>query len=232
MDSLEKKLSYSFKDKNLLKSALTHISYLKSYKTNNFSHYEILEFLGDALVNLFIVDILVESFPNKREGDLSPVKSFLVSEEFLSSLAKYLELDKHILISKGEEIKGSRQNNSILCDVFEAIWAAIYIDSGRDLNLLKELFNKAFKDEILKIIKENRVKQDYKTILQEITQKKYRERPIYSLQKVEGPQHDKQFYVECSFKEAKSYGKGKSKKEAEQQAAKEMLKNLGFFPIN
>ncbi|ACG57199.1 Ribonuclease III [Hydrogenobaculum sp. Y04AAS1] len=221
MDSfelLEEKIGYRFKDKNLVKKAFTHISFSKSSE-----NYEVLEFLGDALVNFMTVNILVEAFPNKKEGELSQLKSFLISEEFLASLAKSLNFEKYILISKGEELKGSNKNPSILCDVFEAFWAAIYIDSGYDCKLTKSLFEHHFKSQILEMVNSNSLKQDYKTALQEITQKKWKERPIYNVISVEGPEHRKTFTVECLFKDLRTTGKGNSKKYAEQEAAKNML---------
>lgn len=218
---LEEKIGYVFKDKNLLKRAFTHISYSRSAE-----NYEVLEFLGDALVNFLIVSLLVETFPNKREGELSQLKSFLISEEFLSKMAKDLGFDKFILLSKGEELKGSKNNPSILCDVFEAFWAAFYLDSDKDFKLLKEIFERHFKEKILSVINSDSLKQDYKTILQELTQKRWRERPTYKIISVEGPEHKKSFTIECSFKELKTIGKGFSKKHAEQEAAKHMLEHL------
>ncbi len=218
---LEDKIGYTFKNPNLIKKAFTHISFSKSSE-----NYEVLEFLGDALVNFITVNILVEAFPNKKEGELSQLKSFLISEEFLASLAKSLSFDKYILISKGEELKGSNKNPSILCDVFEAFWAAIYIDSGYNCILVKELFEKHFKNKILELVSSNSLKQDYKTALQEITQKKWKERPIYNIISVEGPEHRKTFTVECRFKDYKTLGKGNSKKYAEQEAAKYMLQMI------
>jgi ribonuclease-3 len=224
MDSfelLEEKIGYRFKNKNLVKKAFTHISFSKSSE-----NYEVLEFLGDALVNFLTVNLLVEAFPGKKEGELSQLKSFLISEEFLSELARSFDFDKYILISKGEGIKGSNKNPSILCDVFEAFWAAIYIDSDYDCKLVRGLFEHHFKSKILQIVNSNSLKQDYKTMLQEITQKKWKERPIYNVVSIEGPEHKKTFTVECSFKDFKSVGKGNSKKQAEQEAAKQMLQSI------
>ncbi len=218
---LEERIGYKFKNPNLIKKAFTHISFSKSAE-----NYEVLEFLGDALVNFITVNILVEAFPNKKEGELSQLKSFLISEEFLASLAKSFDFDKYILLSKGEETKGSNKNPSILCDVFEAFWAAVYIDSGYDCVLVKRLFEYHFKSKILELVTSNSLKQDYKTALQEITQKKWKERPSYSVISVEGPEHRKIFTVECKFKGHTAIGKGSSKKYAEQEAAKQMLQIL------
>ena len=214
LKELEEKLGYTFKDKSLLERAITHISYDKR------NHYETLEFLGDSLVNFFIVDLLVEHYPKKREGFLSPLKAYLISEEFFNILAEKLNLRKFIRIKRG------RINETIIGDVFEALWAAVYLDTGRDANFTRELFYKHFKDEVIKAIKEGRVKIDYKTKLQEITQKHWKERPSYRLISVEGPEHEKKFIVEASIREFRTLGEGKTKKEAEQKAAQEMIKKL------
>ena len=214
LKELEEKLGYTFKDKSLLERAITHISYDKR------NHYETLEFLGDSLVNFFIVDLLVEHYPKKREGFLSPLKAYLISEEFFNILAEKLNLRKFIRIKRG------RINETIIGDVFEALWAAVYLDTGRDANFTRELFYKHFKDEVIKAIKEGRVKIDYKTKLQEITQKHWKERPSYRLISVEGPEHEKKFIVEASIREFRTLGEGKTKKEAEQRAAQEMIKKL------
>ena len=214
LKELEEKLGYTFKDKSLLERAVTHISYDKK------NHYETLEFLGDSLVNFFIVDLLVEHYPKKREGFLSPLKAYLISEEFFNILAEKLNLRKFIRIKRG------KVNETIIGDVFEALWAAVYLDSGRDANFTRELFYKHFKEEVIKAIKEGRVKIDYKTKLQEITQKHWKERPSYRLISVEGPEHEKKFIVEASIKDYRTLGEGKTKKEAEQKAAQEMIKKL------
>ncbi len=214
LKELEEKLGYTFKDKSLLERAITHISYDRR------NHYETLEFLGDSLVNFFIVDLLVEHYPKKREGFLSPLKAYLISEEFFNILAEKLNLRKFIRIKRG------KVSEAIVGDVFEAVWAAVYLDSGRDANFTRELFYKHFKEEIIRAIMEGRVKIDYKTKLQEITQKHWRERPSYRLISVEGPEHEKRFIVEASIRDFRTLGKGRTKKEAEQEAAREMIKKL------
>jgi ribonuclease-3 len=216
-EEVEERVGYKFRNRELLKQAFTHVSYAR---TSGGSHYEILEFLGDALLNFIIVDILVEEFPEKREGALASLKAYLISEEFFNELAKELELPKYILISRG------KKNVSIVGDVFEALWAAIYIDSGRDCNLVKELFSRLFRNKILETIRTHKIKRDYKTLLQEITQKRWRERPSYRVISVEGPEHAKIFTVESSIRGVSAVGRGRSKKEAEQEAAKRLVKKL------
>ncbi len=223
---LEEKLGYRFKDPSLLKQAFTHVSYAKEKGTK---HYENLEFLGDSILNFMIVDILVSEFPQKREGTLATLKAYLISEDFFHELAQELQLSGYILMSRGETERGHVNNISIISDVFEALWAAIYIDSGRDCNLVKELFGKLFREKIVNMIKEGKVRKDFKTELQEITQKKWKERPTYRVMSVEGPSHDRVFSVECTIKELRTVGRGKSKKQAEQEAAKKMVELLTSF---
>jgi ribonuclease-3 len=216
-EELESRIGYTFRDRDLLRQALTHVSYARDRGTR---HYETLEFLGDALLNFLIVDILVEEFPGKREGALASLKAYLISEEFFNELARDLDLVPYILISRG------KKNVSIIGDVFEALWAAVYIDSGRDVNLVRELFRKLFRDKIIEVIRTHRIKKDYKTLLQEITQKRWKERPVYRVISVEGPEHAKVFTVEGSIRGYSAVGKGKSKKEAEQEAAKHLVRKL------
>ncbi len=222
-EELEEKLGYRFKDPTLLEQAFTHVSYAKERGTK---HYENLEFLGDSLLNFLIVDLLVSEFPTKREGTLATLKAYLISEDFFHELACELQLAKYILMSRGESDRAHPYNISIVSDVFEALWAAIYLDSGKDCNLVKELFNSLFREKIINLIKEGRVRKDFKTELQEITQKRWKERPTYRVMSVEGPSHDRTFSVECSIRDMRTIGTGKSKKQAEQEAAKKMVELL------
>jgi len=216
-EELEERLGYSFENKDILKQALTHVSYARD---RGVPHYETFEFLGDALLNFLIVDILTSEFPNKREGALASLKAYLISEEFFNELARRLNLQDYILISRG------KKNASIVGDVFEALWAAVYIDSGRNWDVVKETFCKLFKDEIVQRVRNHRVKKDYKTMLQEITQRLWKERPTYRVVGVEGPEHAKLFTVESSIKGISAVGRGRSKKEAEQEAAKKLVERL------
>ena len=216
-EELEERLGYSFENKDILKQALTHVSYARD---RGVPHYETFEFLGDALLNFLIVDILTSEFPNKREGALASLKAYLISEEFFNELARRLNLQDYILISRG------KKNASIVGDVFEALWAAVYIDSGRNWDVVKETFCRLFKDEIVQRVRNHRVKKDYKTMLQEITQRLWKERPTYRVVGVEGPEHAKLFTVESSIKGISAVGRGRSKKEAEQEAAKKLVERL------
>jgi ribonuclease-3 len=221
LKELEERIKYCFKDKSLLKRALTHISYAKENKLNY--HYEKLEFLGDSIVNFLIVDILFEKFSRITLGKLAATKAYLISEKFLSQLAQKWEISKFIYLGSDEEKKGRRESTSILADVFEAIWAAIYVDSGRSIDFVKKLFRYHFEKDTVEAIKSGVMYRDYKTLLQEITQKILKEKPQYILIQREGPPHDQTFTVECRLKNFITTAKGKTKKEAEQRAAKEML---------
>lgn len=218
LERLQESIGYYFKDQRLLLQAFTHKSYAGEHGLKS---YETLEFLGDALINLFVVDLLTTEFPSISEGELATMKSYFVSEEFLCRLAEELSLDQLILLS------GKRRNNhistSVMADTFEALWAAIYIDCGRSVDTVRSLFNRLYREKIVKSVNEKEYKRDYKTLLQEETQRRWKERPIYRVVSIEGPHHDRLFEVECSIKEFRASAKGKSKKSAQQLAAKRVL---------
>ncbi len=218
---LEKRIKYCFKNPHLLEIALTHISHAKENKLPY--NYERLEFLGDSIVNFLLVDILYERFSKRTLGRLATIKAYLISEQFLSKLAQKWELPKFIRLSRSEEIKGRRESPSVHADVFEAVWAAIYLDSGRSIDFVKRLFRYHFEKDTVEAVKSGEFLTDYKTVLQEITQSLFKEKPSYKLLKAEGPSHDQTFTVECSVRDFKTTAEGKTKKEAEQRAAKEML---------
>jgi len=218
---LQNRIKYCFKNPHLLEVALTHISYSKEHKLPY--NYERLEFLGDSIVNFLLVDILYENFSKRTLGKLALIKAYLISEQFLSKLAQKWELPKYIRLSRSEEIKGRRESISVHADVFEAVWAAIYLDSGRSIDFVKRLFRYHFERDAVEAVKSGAFLTDYKTVLQEITQGLFKEKPSYKLLKEEGPSHDKTFTVECSVKDFRTTAEGKTKKEAEQKAAKEML---------
>ena len=221
LKELQERIKYCFKDPHLLETALTHISYAKEHKLPY--NYERLEFLGDSIVNFLLVDILFERFSRRTLAKLATIKAYLISERFLSKLAQKWELPKYIRLSRSEEEKGRRETPSVHADVFEALWAAIYIDSGRSIDFVKRLFRYHFEEDVLEAVKSGEFLTDYKTVLQEITQSLYRDKPKYFLLKAEGPSHDQTFTVECAIKDFKTTASGKTKKEAEQRAAKEML---------
>ena len=212
----EKHIGIRFRKLELLNLAFSHRSFANE-SGGDISNNEKLEFLGDSVLGLVVSEYLYYALSDRAEGDLARVKSFVVSEDSLAEIAKAIKVDNFILIGKGEEYSGGRSKKAILADCMEAIIGAYYVDSGFKPSrafILKYLIS-----EINKVL-ENRHKKDYKTLLQEFVQKKYKSYPRYSLVKKTGPDHDRTFWIEVGV-EGKTYGpgKGKNKKEAEQHAA-------------
>jgi ribonuclease-3 len=223
--ALERLLGYSFKDKELLKRALIHRSF--AFEKDTGENYEVLEFLGDAVIGLIVSEELIKRFPEKSEGELSQIRAFLVSEPSLSKLARTINLGQFLYLGKGEKRTGGREKDSILCDVFESVFGALYLDAG--FEKAKEIFKNKFLKKLWEILENAVTYKDFKSYLQEITQREYKVLPKYRVVKAEGPEHDKTFTVECQVNDITTYGKGKSKKAAEQDAAREMLKALGVI---
>lgn len=219
---LERKLDICFKDKELLKVALTHSSYANGKKNIKFN--ERLEFLGDSVLQISISEYLFLNYSKKTEGELTKRRALIVCENSLYEIAKKWDLGKHIRMSKGEELTGGRERVSILADCVEAIIAAIYIDAG--FEKAKEFVLTNFKETIDKAIK-NKIVLDYKTKLQEVMQKNGDVDIQYDLIKYEGPPHRRKFYTQVSVNsKVLGNGTGYSKKESEQSAAKKALKGL------
>lgn len=221
----EKKLGYNFKDKDLLVQALTHSSYAYENQQNVESDNETLEFLGDSVLGLIIADYLCSTYPHLSEGELSKLKSSAANTSSLSFFSKKINLDKNILLGKGEEKSGGRRKKTILAGAFEAVVAAIYLDGGLEaarnflLFLLKSMFKK---------IKVNRfLINNYKSALQEYLQRVDLPAPVYKTVTTTGPDHKKSFVVEVLLEnEPLAKAKGNSKKKAEQKAAQKALKNF------
>ncbi len=224
MKELEDKLGYHFKNNNYLKNALTHSSYANETRCAAGSN-ERLEFLGDSVLGVVVADYLFKNFPDLPEGDLTKKRAALVCEKACCGFSKQLDVGKYLLLSHGEQNSGGRTRSSILADAFESIIAAIYIDGGMEearafilrfvLPLLQTAKPKTFKD--------------YKTALQEIIQQNPEERLEYVLTGESGPDHDKHFSVEVHLNNnVIGKGGGRSKKEAEQQAAREALELMGY----
>ncbi len=218
LEDLQQRLGYTFNNPELLIQALTHKSYAGEHGLKS---YETLEFLGDSLINFFVVDILLFEFPSASEGELAMMKSYFVSEDYLHELAEELSLDMYILY--GGRRKNSYVSSSLMADTFEALWAAVYLDCERSADFVKDLFSKLYRERLISAVKNKDYKRDYKTLLQEETQKRWKERPIYRVVSVEGPHHSRLFEVECSIREFRATAKGKSKKSAQQLAAKKVL---------
>lgn len=220
--ALEKSIGYSFQDKKLLNTALTHSSYANEIKKGCKSN-ERLEFLGDAVLSIVVSDYLFNRF-HMAEGDLSKLRAALVCEKSLCKLAAGIGLGDYLLLGKGEEQMGGRSRSSILADAFEALIAAIYQDGGLEA---ARGFILPFITEALDNDRDLSFK-DYKTLLQEIVQKNPQELLTYVLVEESGPDHDKQFHVEVHLNSnVIGRGIGRSKKNAEQLAAKEALELMG-----
>ncbi|MGI5850602.1 MAG: ribonuclease III [Caldicoprobacterales bacterium] len=222
IDVLEKKIGYKFKNPDLLLNALTHSSYAN--ENRGISDNERLEFLGDAVLGLVIADYLYRLFEEHKEGDLTKIRASIVSEGPLSQIARDIRLGRFLLLGKGEAISGGRDRDSVLADALEAVIGAVYLEAG--INQAKELIIGLFSS-LMENSFQGKGFQDYKTNLQEVLQAMGEEEIVYRVIKETGPDHDKEFVIEvlCG-RRVIGRGKGKSKKEAEQRAAKEALGNI------
>lgn len=226
LESLEKIFGYVFKDKNLLKTSLVHRSFGNEHKKYKDISNERMELLGDAVLDLVVTEYLYKTLPTSAEGELAKIKAMVVSEPVLAKISKNLELGKYLLMSKGEDITGGRDRSSILGDVFESLLGAIYLDS--DFETTKEIALNHMKYWIDNAENVEEI-SDYKTILQEYTQKEYKVVPKYTVIKESGPDHKKEFEINVEIgADFKGYGVGSNKKLAEQAAARELIKKLGL----
>ncbi len=226
LKKLESNLNYKFSNKKFIENALTHSSYSNENRTFKKINNERLEFLGDSVLSIVVSKYIYHEFSNYPEGDLSKLRALVVCEEMLSKIALKLELGKYLVLGKGEEATGGRDRKSILADALEAVIAAIYLDGGLDKAEEFILYN--LKDSIHLLVK-GKVLSDYKSYLQEYYQSKNDVHKIkYAVAKEEGPDHNKLFYIELYIDKKKfGVGVGKSKKIAEQNAAKEALIKIG-----
>lgn len=224
IEEFEKKLRYLFKNKQLLVEALSHSSYANEKKKIRRSN-ERLEFLGDSVLSIVVSQYLFLHFAHLPEGELTKIRASLVCEKSLHEFAKVINLGDYILLGKGEENTGGRERPSILADAFEAVIAAVYLDGGMDAATKHVL--RFVPDDIDS--RKSSVFNDYKTVLQEIIQKNPEEKVEYQLAGQSGPDHNKAFKVQvCLNSNIIGTGTGKSKKEAEQMAAKEALELMGY----
>ncbi len=226
-DDLQEQIKYRFGDLRLLIQALTHVSYGHENlieKPIALRDNERLEYLGDAVLDLVISDLLLESFPEANEGQLSKMRAAVVNEKTLFEVSKSIHLSHLVRLGKGEQRTGGGQKPSIVSSAFEAVIAAIYIDGGFNAvyPVVRYLFAPLFKTENCAI-----AFQDYKTKLQELVQGRFRVTPVYHLVSATGPDHAKIFQVEVRMKDQLlAQSQGASKKEAEQNAAKAALSCL------
>lgn len=214
---LEQKIGYEFKDRTLLRQALTHSSFSNEQKINKMENYERLEFLGDAVLELLSSQFFFERYPSWKEGQLTRVRSSMVCEPALAYCARDIELQDFILLGKGEEATGGRDRDSIISDVMEAVLGALYLDGGFDE---AKRFVHQF---ILSDLEQKQLFYDSKSILQERVQKSGKEL-VYELVSETGPDHDKTFVINALIDgECAGTGTGRNKKSAEQQAAYAVL---------
>jgi len=212
-------LGYTFEQPDLLAETFRHASYVNERLNSNLRDNERLEFLGDAVLDLAISHILMELFHDAKEGDLSKQRASVVDERGLCHVAKELGLGDYLLLGRGEELSHGREKSSILANTMEALIGAIYLDAG--FTKTKEIIHRLFLPLLGKTDPGEEL-NDFKSLLQEYTQERHKTRPEYILADESGPAHDKTFRVAlCLNKKIITEGVGKSKKEAEQRAAKE-----------
>lgn len=224
LSRLEKVLGHTFSDLQILKRALSHKSYANEMRLGQDEHNERLEFLGDAVLELAISDLLFERFPDSREGQMSKLRASLVNETSLATLARTVNLGDYLFLGKGEAMGDGREKNSLISDAFEAVIGAVYLDAGSPA--VFAILKKIFLPEIERATRED-ISRDYKTKLQEEVQNRFRVAPDYRLISESGPDHDKTFEVHLFVRdEFWSQGMGKSKKQAEQSAAEKALEKL------
>lgn len=223
MRHLEETLGYTFHDRSLLENALTHSSYANENRFKGCQSNERLEFLGDSVLGMVTADYLFRTHPDLPEGDLTRTRAALVCEESLVEVAQALGLGEYLKLGKGEEAGGGRHRPSIQADAVEAVLAAVYLDGG--IGSARKIIQKfILSREVAGLTKP----RDYKTALQELVQRESGQVLAYQLVGEEGPDHDKRFFVEVDLNGTPvGSGQGRSKKEAEQMAAKAAIGKLG-----
>lgn len=223
MEELEKKIGYGFKNRGLLRTALTHSSYANERHGGDCQSYERLEFLGDSILSLVTAEFLYAHEPRLPEGRMTKLRAELVCESSLHQVALKLELGKYMRLGRGEEHTGGRQRPSILADMVEAVIAAMYLDSGMEQSR-RFILENILKDAP---IEEGHTNTDYKTRLQELVQRKSDQHISYTMTGESGPDHNKTFSFSVSINGVPAgEGSGRTKKEAEQMAAMKALEAL------
>lgn len=224
IDELEAALGYHFRNTALLKNALTHSSYANEHWHDSLASNERLEFLGDSILGMTVAEYLYHHFPNRPEGELTRMRADMVCEATLAGVAEQIHLGQHLLLGNGEEHAGGRSRNSILADAVESIIAASFLDGG--FEAAQGIIRRFILSDV-PVKKPHNV--DYKTSLQELVQQKKNQVLSYVLTGESGPDHDKCFCVEVSLNgKVVGAGTGKSKKRAEQDAARAAIEKL--FP--
>lgn len=224
LKEIASKLGLEFPSEKLFNQSLTHSSYVNEFKKNELSDNERLEFLGDAVLKLVISEYLYKKYPDKAEGDLTKIRGAVISDAYLVNIARDLELGKYILLGKNEKASGGDKKKSNTANALEAIIGVIYLEFGIEKS--KEIIIKLMSDSIEKTSAQDFI-IDYKSALQEYTQKNKNSLPYYSVVKELGPKHRKIFWIEVKIENMPyGLGRGHTKKEAEQKAAKKALDKL------
>lgn len=223
LEQLIMRLGYTFNHPDQLNRALCHSSYVNEQSQPSMTSNERLEFLGDAVLNLAVSHLLMHQYPDLAEGELSRSRAHLVNETRLAAIAREIGIGPYLLLGKGEELTDGREKNSILADAVEAIIAAIYLDGG--FNAAFAFIERQFEERIKKANR-SRYATDYKSRLQERVQSKFHQIPRYQVIDSRGPDHDKTFRVRMTVAGIMAEGDGKSKKMAEQDAARVGLEQL------
>jgi ribonuclease III len=229
LTSLQKQINYTFRDIALLNKALTHKSYVNE-NSQTLKDNERFEFLGDSVLDLIVSGHMIKAFPDFAEGTLSKIRAAVVNETCLAELARQMDLGKYLLLGKGEAASGGREKNSLLANAYEALAGAVFFDSNLETAL--EIYLPVLDREIAKYADTSRFR-DYKSELQEYTQTHFNCIPNYKVVDEKGPAHAKEFEVAVLVQESvRGRGNGKSKKEAEQVAAKSALESFNLTPID
>jgi ribonuclease-3 len=224
MKTLEEKLGYTFRDKQLLSAALYHSSYANEHRGSGIQSNERLEFLGDSVLGMVTADYLYHKHPGLPEGDLTRIRAALVCEESLHEVAQSLELGNYLKLGRGEESGGGRRRPSILADATESVFAAVYLDGG--LEEARALIHRVLlQREREEVVEERR--RDFKTELQELVQRRSDQVLRYEMVGSSGPDHAKVFEARVTINgQTAGVGTGRSKKEAEQSAARNALEEM------
>lgn len=220
---IESKLNYTFKDKKLLMLAFIHRSFYNENRQLVNEHNERLEFLGDSVLGLMVSEYLYQNLPMKPEGELSQMRAQLVEATTCAACLQKLGCASYVLLGRGEKLNEGKGRDTILADLFEALIGAIYLDGG--LEEARAFFWKHFAEDVQKVLREPL--RNWKADLQDYSQKKYQKPPVYKVEKEAGPDHSKIFHV-IAYLENREAGRGigSSKKEAEQAAAEDAIKNI------
>ncbi|MGJ3523484.1 ribonuclease III [Nitratidesulfovibrio sp. D1] len=222
-ENLQSDIHYAFNDTGLLATAMTHSSWANEQQ-EHVEHNERLEFLGDAVLELCVSEELFTRFPGAREGDLTRMRARLVSKPALAELARDLKLEQYLRLGRGEESQGGRERSSLLSDALEAMLGAVFLDGGyeRARAVVRHVLAARWPCDT-----DGKRSKDYKSRLQEMTQKVFRERPVYALMGSSGPEHEKRFEVRLTLPDDTVFtAVGPSVKRAEQMAAGLALKAL------